>query len=98
MRSLTVRELARALDQENRDFSAGDFDEGKRSYVVRTVGEYTSPEDVGNVIIARRNGAPVYVRDVATVSIAYQDPTHVVREMGRHSIAVNAIRETGANI
>lgn len=98
MRSITVRELAQALDQENRDYSAGDFDEGKRSYVVRTVGEYQSPEDVANVIITRRNGAPVYVRDVATVSIAYKDPLHVVREMGRNSIAVNAIRETGANI
>jgi len=97
-RSLTVRELAQALDQENRDYSAGDFDEGKRAYVVRTVGEYQSPEDVSNVIIARRDGAPVYVRDVADVSIAYKDPSHVVREMGRNSIAVNAIRETGANI
>ena len=97
-RSLTILELAQALDQENRDFSAGDFDEGKRSYVVRTVGEYKSPNDVANVIIARRNGAPVYVRDVAEVSIAYKDPTNIVREMGRHSIAVNAIRETGANI
>ena len=97
IRSLTVLELAQALDQENRDYSAGDFDEGKRSYVVRTTGEYQSPEDVGNVIIARRDGAPVYVRDVATVSVAYQEPQHVVREMGRNSIAVNAIRETGAN-
>ena len=98
IRSLTIRDLAQALDQENRDFSAGDFDEGKRSYVVRTIGEYQSPEDVGNVIITRRNGAPVYVRDVATVSLAYKEPEHVVREMGRNSIAVNAIRETGANI
>ena len=97
-RSLTVREVAQALDQENRDFSAGDFDEGKRSYVVRTVGEYHSPDDVATVIIARRNGVPVYVRDVATVAIAYKDPVQVVREMGRTSIAVNAIRETGANI
>lgn len=97
-RSLTVRDLAQALDRENRDFSAGDFDEGKRTYVVRTAGEYRSPEDVENVIVARRNGAPVYVRDLADVSIAYKDPLHVVREMGRNSIAVNAIRETGANI
>lgn len=97
-RSLTVRELAQALDLENRDFSAGDFDEGKRSYAVRTVGEYKSPDDVGNVIIARRNGAPVYVHDVATVKVAYKDPSHVVRQMGQNSIAVNAIRETGANI
>ena len=97
IRSLTVLDLAQALDQENRDYSAGDFDEGKRAYVVRTTGEYQSPEDVGNVIIARRDGAPVYVRDVATVSVSYQEPRHVVREMGRNSIAVNAIRETGAN-
>lgn len=97
IRSLTILDLAQALDQENRDYSAGDFDEGKRSYVVRTTGEYQSPEDVANVIIARRDGAPVYVRDVATVSVAYQEPQHVVREMGRNSIAVNAIRETGAN-
>ncbi|MDD9859927.1 MAG: efflux RND transporter permease subunit [Nitrospira sp.] len=98
MRSLTVQDLAQALDRENRDFSAGDFDEGKRSYIVRTVGEYRSPEDVSNVIIAGRNGLPVYVRDVATVSIAYTDPTTVVREMGRNSIAVNAIRKNGANV
>ncbi len=97
IRSLTVLDLAQALDRENRDYSAGDFDEGKRAYVVRTTGEYQSPDDVANVIIARRDGAPVYVRDVAAVSVAYQEPQHVVREMGRNSIAVNAIRETGAN-
>ncbi len=97
IRSLTVLDLAQALDQENRDYSAGDFDEGKRSYIVRTTGDYQSPEDVANVIIARRDGAPVYVRDIASVSVAYQEPDHVVREMGRNSIAVNAVRETGAN-
>lgn len=97
-RSLTIMDLAQALEEENRDYSAGDFDEGKRTYVVRTVGEYKNAEDVENVIVARRNAAPVYVRDVATVRIDYQDPKHVVREMGNPSIAVNAIRETGANL
>ncbi|MDR4496197.1 MAG: efflux RND transporter permease subunit [Nitrospirales bacterium] len=97
-RSLTLLDLARALDQENRDFSAGDFDEGKRAYVVRTVGEYRDPKDVENVIISRRGGASVYVRDIAEVSIGYKDATHVVRQKGRPSIAVNAIRQTGANV
>ncbi|MDH5575545.1 MAG: efflux RND transporter permease subunit, partial [Nitrospirota bacterium] len=97
-RALTIMDVARALDQENRDYSAGDFDEGKRSYVVRTVGEYRNPQDVENVIIARRGGASVYVRDVATAHIDYKDPTHVVRQKGHPSIAVNAIRQTGANV
>jgi HAE1 family hydrophobic/amphiphilic exporter-1 len=98
VRALTIMDVARALDQENRDYSAGDFDEGKRSYVVRTVGEYRNPQDVENVIIARRDGASVYVRDVATTHIDYKDPAHVVRQNGRSAIAVNAIRQTGANV
>jgi hydrophobic/amphiphilic exporter-1 (mainly G- bacteria), HAE1 family len=97
-RALTIMDLARALDQENRDYSAGDFDEGKRSYVVRTVGEYLNPQDVENVIIARRDGASVYVRDVATAHIDYKDPTVVVRQKGHPAIAINAIRQTGANV
>ncbi|WNM58530.1 efflux RND transporter permease subunit [Candidatus Nitrospira allomarina] len=97
-RALTIMDLAQALDQENRDYSAGDFDEGKRSYVVRTVGEYLSPQDVENVIIARRDGASVYVRDVATANIDYKDPTVVVRQKGHPAIAINAIRQTGANV
>ncbi len=97
-RSLTITDLARALDRENRDFSAGDFDEGKRSYVVRTVGEYRGPEDIEAVIVARRDGAPVYVRDVASVKLDYKDAAHVVRQRGETCIAVNAIRQTGANV
>ena len=97
-RSLTIMDLADALDEENRDFSAGDFDEGKRTYVVRTVGEYRSPQHIEDVIIAQRNGSPVYVRDVASVRLTYKDALHVVRQTGRPCIAVNAIRETGANV
>ncbi len=97
-RNITIVQLARVLDQENRNYSAGDFEEGKRSYAVRTVGEYQHPEAVGEVIIAHRNRAPVYVRDVATVSLGYKDADHVVREMGTPAIAVNAIRESGANV
>ena len=97
-RRITMMELGRALEQENRNYSAGDFDEGKRRYAVRTVGEYRTLEDVEDVIVAHRGGAPVYVRDVATVKLGYKDATHVVREMGRPAIAVNAIRETGANL
>ncbi len=97
-RSLTLSDLSRALDEENRDFSAGNFNEGKRSYVVRTVGEYQSPEEIEDVIIARRAGVPVYVRDVASVRVAYKDEEQIVRQSGRPCIAVNAIRETGANV
>ncbi len=53
---LTVDELVAALRRENKNISAGDFDEGKRRYVVRTVGEFTTPEEVNNIVVAHRDG------------------------------------------
>jgi len=97
VRGITLSEMADSLSSENDNYSAGDFDEGKRRYIVRTVGEYQSPEDIENVIITRKNGAPVYVRDVARVQLGYKDAEYAVRQNGEPAIAVNAVKESGAN-
>jgi len=97
-RQLTVGDLRRALRSQNKDTSAGDFWEGKRRYVVRTLGQFRSEEQVAGQLIAIRDGAPVYVGDVAEVRLGHRKPTSQVRRFGTSSIAVNAQRETGANV
>ena len=97
-RQVTIFEMAAALDRENRNYSGGDFDEGKRRYIVRTVGEYTSPEEIANVIFTRRSGVPVYVRDVARVELGYGKAQAKVFQRGRQVIAMNAIKEPVANV
>jgi HAE1 family hydrophobic/amphiphilic exporter-1 len=97
VRGITLLDMAEAIRRENDNYSAGDFDEGKRRYVVRTVGEYKSPEDISNVIVARMNGAPVYVKDVAEVRLGYKDAQFAVRQNGEPGIAINAVKEAGAN-
>lgn len=96
-RGITLIEMAQAIDKENENISGGDFEEGKRRYIVRTVGEYKSPEDIENVVITRKNGVPVYVRDVASARLGYKDHEYAVRQNGEPAIAINALRETGAN-
>ena len=95
---ITLAEVAAALNQENENISAGDFDEGKRKFIARTVGQYQSPNDVENVVIKYINGAPIYVRDIAKVKLGYAKPTATVHEKNRPTIAVNAKRQTGANV
>jgi HAE1 family hydrophobic/amphiphilic exporter-1 len=97
-RNVTIQELIRALDMENRNISAGDLDEGKRRYIVRTVGQYRTPEDIENVIIRQVNGSPVYVKDVAQARLGYKKSEATIRQRGRPAIVMNAIREVGANI
>ena len=97
-RRLTLTDVRRALIEQNRDTTAGDIWEGKRRYVVRVMGQFKSPEDVSEVIIARRDGQPVYVRDVAEVKLGYKKPSGLVKNFGTSCMAVNCVRETGANV
>ncbi|MDA0322785.1 MAG: efflux RND transporter permease subunit [Verrucomicrobia bacterium] len=95
---ITTEQVISALRRENRDISAGDFDEGKRRYIVRTLGEYESAKDVQDVVIVHRNNRAVHVRDVGTAYISYQKPDFTVQHFGSPSIAMNCQRATGANV
>lgn len=101
---LTVSDVVDTLRAANSSVSAGDVDEGKRRYVVRTEGEFKSPEDVLNVVIRSQsdpaNGgvARVTVGDVGSVHFDYSDPSARIRVNGKAAIAVNTVRETGANV
>jgi HAE1 family hydrophobic/amphiphilic exporter-1 len=97
-RRVTFNQLGAALERENRNYSGGDFDEGKRRYIVRTVGEYRSPEDIENIVIAVRDGIPIYVRDVGRAELGYRKPLARVYMAGEQVIAINAIREPGTNV
>jgi HAE1 family hydrophobic/amphiphilic exporter-1 len=97
-RNLTIEDLRLALANQNQDTSGGDLWEGKRRYVVRTLGQFRSPEQVEGVIITRRDGKPVYVRDVARARLGSKKPDGIVRRFGARNIAIRVTRESGANV
>ena len=100
-RQLTMQQVRQVLFAQNKDTSGGDFWEGKRRYVVRTLGQFRSPEAVAEQVLAIHDGAPVYVRDVAVtggIHLGYKKPDGFVRRFGSASLAINAQRETIANV
>lgn len=97
-RGLTVNDIRVALRGQNEDTSGGDFWEGKRRYVVRTLGQFRSPQQVENAIVARRDGLPVYVRDIAEVVEGYKKPDGFVKRFGTTCIALRVERAVGENV
>ncbi|HOD65597.1 MAG TPA: efflux RND transporter permease subunit, partial [candidate division Zixibacteria bacterium] len=95
---IAIDQLAEALRADNRDISGGDFAEGKRRYVVRTISRYETPEQVEQTVVTVRNGVPIRVGDLAGVELTYQKPAAMVRHLGVPSIAFNAQRRVGANV
>ncbi|HED53323.1 MAG TPA: efflux RND transporter permease subunit, partial [Phycisphaerales bacterium] len=98
LRGLNIADLIRALRSENVNTSAGTIAEGKRDYRIRVIGQFESPEDVLSTVVAERNGKSVFVRDVAAVDLAHTKQRGFVRSFRQPSIAINIIRQTGANV
>ncbi len=101
---LTVSEVLARLRAADASISAGEVEEGKRRYVVRTEGAVESVDDVRKVLLrtvrdpATGRVSRLTVGDVADVRFAYQEPRARIRHLGTPSIAVSVKREIGANV
>ncbi len=68
---ISVDEVANTIRTANSELNAGHVEGGNTSFHVYTGAFLNSAQDVSNLVVAVRQGAPVYVRDVAWV---YQAP------------------------
>ncbi len=97
-RAITFNELVTALQGENVNISAGEIASGRLDVRVRTLGQYDNVDDIMETIVAYTPGGPVRVKDVGTVVLTFEKKRSFVRSKGRESLAINAIRQTGANV
>jgi HAE1 family hydrophobic/amphiphilic exporter-1 len=101
---LTVPDIVAKLRLANASITGGDIEEGKRRYIVRTEGELQTPEQVRRVVLrSQRDSASgrigrVTVGDIAEVEYGYKKPSAYIRTLGLPALAVNAVRESGANV
>ncbi len=101
---LTVPDVVNALRRANASVSAGDVEEGKRRYVVRTDAELKTPARVRAVVLRSAEDwvsgrlARVTVGDIAEVGFGYKKPVARIRTLGEPALAINAVRETAANV
>ena len=97
-RQLTIDDVRTALTGQNKDTSAGDLWEGKRRWVIRTLGQFNDPEHVESQVLKTEEGRPVYVRDVAEVRVAYKKLDSISRRYGQASNGLSVRRASGANV
>lgn len=97
-RGLTLSAVRAAIRERNRDISGGDVDTGKRRYLVRTVGRFDGPEDLGRLIVASRDGTFVRLDDVAEIRLHHAEVRSRSYFNGAPVISLSIKRETGANV
>ncbi len=65
---VTLQQLLTALSRGNANAGGSYIEQGAQQYIIRGLGMMKSIDDVGNVVVAERNGTPILARDVATIT------------------------------
>ncbi len=81
-RQITIADLRNALNSQNRDTSAGDFWEGKRRWVIRTLGQFRSPEQVRQQLLAVRDARRSMSETLRRYALASRSSTASRADMG----------------
>jgi hydrophobic/amphiphilic exporter-1 (mainly G- bacteria), HAE1 family len=96
--NLTTNDVIRKISAENVDDPAGIIAIGPREFGIRTTALYKSAAEIGDTVIAIQNGAPVYLRDVATVSDSVEELRAFARVNGQPAVSVIVTAQPDANV
>ncbi len=95
---LDINQVATRLQQGNVNMPGGNLREGQTEYLIRTLNEFRTLEEIGSVIIARLNGVDIRLRDIASVSRYHEDRQVITRVNGQESVEVEIFKEADANV
>ena len=94
---LTVQGLSEQLQNTNVNLSGGRLTDGTQEYLVRTVNQFATVEDIGDTIIFQEGARILRRRDVATVEEGHKERDSIMRVNGREAIEISMYKEGDSN-
>ena len=100
--ALTVNDVVGRLRTANTSITGGDIDEGKRRYIVRTEGDFTSVDQVRSILLRSDSlgvgVGRVSVGDIADVFVQFKERNAIAKTMGEPSMTMSITGQQGANV
>lgn len=109
---LTVNDISGKITQLNQNVSGGNIEENDIRYTVKGVNLIRNVEDIENIIVAFKESsgdnsgsdnsstttkAPVYLKDVAKVTLRNQEPENIARFNGERCLGISIYKENKYN-
>lgn len=87
-----------AIKNENVNIPGGSIDMGSKKFNVKTSGDYNSVEEIRNTIVLTSAEKIVYMKDIATVELSYEDESYLARFNGKRAVFVTVSEKDRTNI
>ena len=94
---VSINDIIAALERNNQNAGAGFIERSGEQWLVRSPGQLKDLADIGNVVVTRRDDAPVRVSDLATIKYGKQLRTGAATLQGKETVLGTAFMLLGEN-
>jgi len=104
---LTISQIQQMIYAQNIQTAAGTITEGGMSYILTTMGEYTSLEEIKQTVVTYKGGGlvgmqyempkQIFLRDIANVYEDYRDESNTVYVNGQSAVTLYVQKQSGKN-
>ena len=91
-------DIESAIAFENTTIAGGNVLIGNTRRMVRTSAEFTSAEEIANIIVKHEKGNIVYLKDIATVTDGYEERESFARLNTQPVVSLNVVKKSGENL
>lgn len=95
--SIDIGDVITRLKNENVNASGGRIEEGSQRFLVRTINQFKTLDEMREMLIKVDGAVPIHLKDVAEVRQGYKEREGVVRIDGREAIELAIYKEGDAN-
>ena len=94
---LTIEQISNVISAENRNIPGGTIDIGSDSYSMRVQGEFTSSDQMADIVVGTSGGRSIYLRDVARIDDSVEERAQQTFNNGEKGAMIVIQKQSGAN-
>ncbi len=95
---IPITVFSSVVPNENSNTSGGSISLGDGRYQLRIPGEFSSPDEIFNIVVATIEGESIYLKDVAKIIDGFKDEESRSRLNGIRAVNVSVKKRSGENI
>lgn len=94
---LSIEQISGVITAENRNIPGGTIDIGSDSYSMRVQGEFTSADQMANIVVGNVGGRSIYLKDVARIDDSIEERAQQTFNNGEKGAMIIIQKQSGAN-
>ena len=95
--ALTADDMKAALGREHKEVPGGRVENPRTEYLIKTKGEYETPEAFNDMVISYRHGKLIKLRDIGYAEDGLDEERSITRFNGKLAVGLSVKRQSGEN-